>query len=301
MPWLVMGPLWLREVEAGPNARRLDNRRCPRARRGSDRAAVAARTASRAATPRPRAWARRASSTTRRSGSRARRAREWSSPPRSQGSPGSRRAGARGGVSRRMPPRRASSVRQLGVALYDTWAIARARRARARARAVRTRRCELFERSRSASPGSASRTSTRRPAAELVDAYLRLGPPRGRGRTGAPGADGAREGTAVVAAPAPNDATRCSQRTTTSSGLFRRALALHVLTPDVFETACTHLAYGERLRRERQAHPRPSRSCARRSRSSTGSARSHGRDAHGRARRDGRDGAPPRRLDDSTT
>jgi DNA-binding CsgD family transcriptional regulator len=89
------------------------------------------------------------------------------------------------------------------------------------------------------------------PAAELVEGYLKLG------RTG-----DAQQAAAEFAATAEAKgqpwplarALRCQgmlAADTHFADLFERAITLHELTPDVFETARTRLAYGERLRRAR--------------------------------------------------
>ena len=89
------------------------------------------------------------------------------------------------------------------------------------------------------------------PAAELTDAYIRLGLD-----------DQAQQEAAeyLAAASAKNQpwplarALRCQgllAPETGFSGYFEQALRLHEQTPDVFEAARTRLAYGERLRRAR--------------------------------------------------
>ena len=89
------------------------------------------------------------------------------------------------------------------------------------------------------------------PAAELVDAYLRLG------RT-----DQAERVTAQFTAAASAKgqpwslarALRCRGLLAGDTGfasLFEQAMSLHEQTPDAFEEARTRLAYGERLRRAR--------------------------------------------------
>jgi DNA-binding CsgD family transcriptional regulator len=89
------------------------------------------------------------------------------------------------------------------------------------------------------------------PAAELVDAYLRLGR-----------ADDAERLTRVLAAGAVAKgqpwsrarALRCEGLIATDTeieGPFELALEQHAQTPDAFEAARTRLAYGERLRRAR--------------------------------------------------
>src|SRR6185312_13440207 len=89
------------------------------------------------------------------------------------------------------------------------------------------------------------------PGAELVDAYLRLGRPEAAQHVAAQFLAGARakgqpwslaralRGEGLLAGDA------------AYTGLFEEALALHAQTPDAFETARTRLAYGERLRRAR--------------------------------------------------
>ena len=89
------------------------------------------------------------------------------------------------------------------------------------------------------------------PGAELVDAYLRLGRPEAAQHVAAQFLAGARakgqpwslaralRGQGLLAGDA------------AFTGLFEEALALHAQTPDAFETARTRLAYGERLRRAR--------------------------------------------------
>ena len=93
---------------------------------------------------------------------------------------------------------------------------------------------------------------TCRPAPELVELYLRLG-------RGPETAKVAAEFTATRAPraspgrwPGPRAAAGCSPAEGESDPHFETALALHAQTPDAFETARTHLAYGARLRRDRQ-------------------------------------------------
>ena len=89
------------------------------------------------------------------------------------------------------------------------------------------------------------------PAPELVDTYLRLGRAEAAERvtselTAAAGAKGQPWSLAR--------ALRCQGMLAEDSGigpLFEQALSLHERTTDAFETARTHLAYGERLRRAR--------------------------------------------------
>ena len=90
------------------------------------------------------------------------------------------------------------------------------------------------------------------PVPELVDAYLRVGRPDEAARL---------VGSFVAAAEAKGQpwaaarAARCLGLLGSDTELaerFGEALALHERTPDVFETARTHLAYGARLRRARK-------------------------------------------------
>jgi DNA-binding CsgD family transcriptional regulator len=88
------------------------------------------------------------------------------------------------------------------------------------------------------------------PAPELVDAYLRLGR-----------IDDAKAAAAAYAAAATVKGQPWAlARAARSAGLvenepaphFERALELHARTPDIFESARTHLAYGAVLRRARE-------------------------------------------------
>ncbi len=89
------------------------------------------------------------------------------------------------------------------------------------------------------------------PAAELVEAYLRLGRDHDAQRAAAQFATAARaKGQPWSLARA----LRCSGLLAEDAHLalhFEQALSLHEQTPDTFETARTQLAYGERLRRAR--------------------------------------------------
>jgi DNA-binding CsgD family transcriptional regulator len=90
------------------------------------------------------------------------------------------------------------------------------------------------------------------PAPELAEIYLRLG----RGPEAAKTAEEfTRDATAKTQPWALARAARC-RGTVAAEGeaerYFDTALAMHALTADAFETARTHLAYGARLRRERQ-------------------------------------------------
>ena len=90
------------------------------------------------------------------------------------------------------------------------------------------------------------------PAPELVELYLRLG----RGPEAAKLAEEFTRDASAKAQPwALARAARCRgliAAEAESDPHFETALALHSQTADAFETARTHLAYGARLRRERQ-------------------------------------------------
>ncbi len=90
------------------------------------------------------------------------------------------------------------------------------------------------------------------PAAELVDAYLRLGRVEEAERTGEEFAAAAEaKGQPWSLARA----LRCRGQLAGDDGLaapFEAALAHHANTPDAFEEARTRLAYGQRLRRARR-------------------------------------------------
>jgi len=90
------------------------------------------------------------------------------------------------------------------------------------------------------------------PAPELVEIYLRLG----RGPEAVKVAEEFTRDAEAKAQPwALARAARCRGLVAAegeSDPHFETALALHAQTPDVFETGRTHLAYGARLRRERQ-------------------------------------------------
>jgi DNA-binding CsgD family transcriptional regulator len=90
------------------------------------------------------------------------------------------------------------------------------------------------------------------PAPELVDAYLRLGRPdeaAGAAAGYVEPAEGKRQPWARARA------ARCRGMVAegpASREAFEQALELHAQTPDLFEAARTHLAYGARLRRDRR-------------------------------------------------
>ncbi len=89
------------------------------------------------------------------------------------------------------------------------------------------------------------------PGAELTEAYSRLGLPEQAARAAAEFSSAA----AAKGQPWPRArALRCQGLISAgdaSPAAFEQALRLHAQTPDAFETARTQLAYGERLRRTR--------------------------------------------------
>jgi DNA-binding CsgD family transcriptional regulator len=139
---------------------------------------------------------------------------------------------------------------ELGVGLYDTWAI----RALGELELGLGRPAEAVEHFRELEDGLAAlgvADVDLSPGAELVDALLRLG-------QSAPASE--------AAARLERDAREKGQpwslaRAARCRGLlarddfephFRAALLLHEQTPDTFEQACTRLSFGARLRRSRQ-------------------------------------------------
>nr|WP_238356842.1 helix-turn-helix transcriptional regulator [Kribbella italica] len=87
------------------------------------------------------------------------------------------------------------------------------------------------------------------PAPELVEVYLRLGRPEDAAVTARAFAErAARKGLPWSLARA----ARATGLVDDDEAAFERALRLHALTPDLFETARTQLAYGSWLRRVRR-------------------------------------------------
>ena len=140
---------------------------------------------------------------------------------------------------------------ELGVGLYETWtvrALGDLELGLGRPEAA----IEQLERSarRLASLGIADVDLS--PAAELVDAYLRVG----RARDASAAAGSLWEQARAKGQPwSLARAARC-RGLVAPDGRFERdfadALSLHAQTPDAFETARTRLAFGARLRRGRQ-------------------------------------------------
>jgi DNA-binding CsgD family transcriptional regulator len=141
--------------------------------------------------------------------------------------------------------------RQLGVGLYEIWAI----RASGELELGRGRADAAIEeledaQHRLASLGLADVDLS--PGPELVEAYLRCG------RAQDAQAAAAEFERAAAAKGQPWSLARAARCRGLVSGAeehevaFEEALRLHEQTPDVFETGRTHLAYGARLRRSRQ-------------------------------------------------
>jgi DNA-binding CsgD family transcriptional regulator len=141
--------------------------------------------------------------------------------------------------------------REAGALFYETWAVRALGELElgkgAAGRAV-THFEELDERLRE----GAIRDVDLSPGAELVDSYLRLG------RTDAAADVAARFAAEAQAKGQPWSlarAERCRGLLAAEDAFephFSEALRRHSRTPDVFETGRTHLAFGERLRRSRQ-------------------------------------------------
>jgi DNA-binding CsgD family transcriptional regulator len=140
---------------------------------------------------------------------------------------------------------------ELGIGVHDTWAIAalgdlELGLGRPAAAIVH------FEEQQAALTSLGVADADLLPAPELVDAYLRVG------RREDAAAASAAFGEQAVAKGQPwglARAARCRGLLAPDDELddaFGEALLLHGRTPDVFETARTHLAYGARLRRTRR-------------------------------------------------
>jgi DNA-binding CsgD family transcriptional regulator len=141
--------------------------------------------------------------------------------------------------------------RQLGLGLSEVWSIA----------ALGELELSLghpepalacFEEQQAVLTAHAIRDADLSPAPELVELYLRLGRPQEAAHAAE---EYSRAATAKAQPWALARAARC--RGLAAPGdvpgdSFEIALALHQQTPDVFETARTHLAYGSHLRRARQ-------------------------------------------------
>jgi DNA-binding CsgD family transcriptional regulator len=141
-------------------------------------------------------------------------------------------------------------ARELGVGLFEIWATAALGELEL-GLGDAARAAGHFEHHEELLRGHAITDSDLSPAAELVDAYARLGR-----------AEEAQQATAAFVASARAKgqpwslarALRCQGLVAADgefSSPFERALRLHEQTPDVFEAARTRLAYGERLRRAR--------------------------------------------------
>ncbi len=249
MPWLVMGPLWLREAEAGRTllTAAIEGARA-RAELGvlpwlldrvaRSHAATDAWSTARVQYDEAIALARETGQEVElAAGPRRARVARRAHRPRA-GVPRGRRGGA-------------GAVRGAGSRPLRHVGDAGARRARARARPPGRRRGAV----------RGGRTASRRARHRGPG---RCGPPPSSSmrtcdsvaaRTPKPSRSGSRRQRARRASRgrwhAPSAAARCSPRTA-SRRCFDEALALHDLTPDAFERACTQLAYGARLRRGRK-------------------------------------------------
>lgn len=140
---------------------------------------------------------------------------------------------------------------QLGVGLFDTWAI----RALGELELGLGRPAAAIEHLRELEQRLADlgiKDVDLSPAAELVDAYLRLGRAADAAAAAGQFATRARDkGQPWSLARA----ERCAGLLAADGDFdphFAEALRLHAQTPDSFEAACTRLAYGARLRRARQ-------------------------------------------------
>src|SRR5271165_1269781 len=142
-----------------------------------------------------------------------------------------------------------SRCRELGTRLYEIWATALGELELGLGDAAKA--AGHFEHQQQLLRECAITDADLWPAAELTDAYIRLGLD-----------DQAQQEAAeyLAAASAKNQpwplarALRCQgllAPETGFSGYFEQALRLHEQTPDAFEAARTRLAYGERLRRAR--------------------------------------------------
>ena len=141
--------------------------------------------------------------------------------------------------------------RELGVNLYATWAV----RALGELELGLGRpdlAIEHLERIQDQLNGLGIADVDLSPAAELVDAYLRTGRAEDAISASARLAERARaKGQPWSLARA----ARCRGLVSVDGEFeshFLEALSLHEQTPDMFETACTRLAFGARLRRDRQ-------------------------------------------------
>jgi DNA-binding CsgD family transcriptional regulator len=143
-----------------------------------------------------------------------------------------------------------SLCHELGMGLYEIWATAALGELEL-GLGDAARAAGHFEHQQQLLRGLAITDVDLSPAAELTDAYTRLGQ-----------ADQAQRGAAeyLAAASAKGQpwslarALRCQgllAADTACSAYFEQAIRLHEQTPDAFEAARTRLAYGERLRRAR--------------------------------------------------
>jgi DNA-binding CsgD family transcriptional regulator len=139
---------------------------------------------------------------------------------------------------------------QLGIRLFEIWAIAALGELEV-GLGNAARAAEHFEQQQQLLHDLEITDADLSPAPELVDAYLRLGRNDVAQRTAA-------QFTAAAEAKGQPwsiaRALRCRAllaEDAEMASLFEQALSLHAQTPDAFEAARTRLAYGERLRRAR--------------------------------------------------
>jgi DNA-binding CsgD family transcriptional regulator len=146
---------------------------------------------------------------------------------------------------------------ELGVGLYRVWAIqalADVELALGRPEAAIARYEEQVEALRERGIADVDLS----PAPELVEAYVRLGEPERAERIAAAFASEARAKGQPWALARAERACGLVAEGEEAAVHFDAALALHERTPDRFETARTQLAYGARLRRaRRRAQARP--------------------------------------------
>jgi DNA-binding CsgD family transcriptional regulator/tetratricopeptide (TPR) repeat protein len=139
----------------------------------------------------------------------------------------------------------------LGLGLSELWALTAMGEA-ALAQGDPKRAAEHYERHRALLVARGINDPDMSPAPELVEIYLRLGLDD---RARALAHEFTRAASAKHLPWARARAARARALVAPDEGFdacFEEALAAHRATPDVFETARTHLAYGSRLRRSRQ-------------------------------------------------
>ncbi len=143
-----------------------------------------------------------------------------------------------------------SRARELGAGLHEAWATAALGELEL-ALGDAARAAGHFEHQQRLLRQRAITDADLSPAAELTEAYLRLG----RAAEARQAADGYLAAARAKGQPWPlARALRSQALLAPEAGfapVFEQALRVHEQTPDAFETARTRLAYGERLRRSR--------------------------------------------------